>query len=286
MYCFDLASHASTLGGRFLSVWAEEKPQIFQNLGRGAGAAGCTIASAMAEVKTVILCGGKGTRAYPHTTEVPKPLLEVAGRPVLRHVMEIYAEQGFTSFVLSAGFKSEMIRSYAETAPASWDIEVVDTGVDTNTGGRVVGVADRVGETFFATYSDGLGDVDLGALLAFHRGHAGAATLTTVPLPSQYGTIERSADGRVERFREKPVLADHWINGGFFVFDRRAFDLWQGEDLERDVLPALGAAGELYAYRHAGFWKSMDTYKDALDLSELAKGGKGPWARSVTRASS
>jgi glucose-1-phosphate cytidylyltransferase len=240
----------------------------------------------MGSVKTVILCGGKGTRAYPHTTEVPKPLLEVAGRPILGHVMEIYARQGFTSFVLSAGFKAELIRDFAASANPEWEIEVVDTGEETNTGGRVIGVRDLVGETFFATYSDGLGDVDLGALLTFHRAHAGAATLTTVPLPSQYGTIEQADDGRVERFREKPMLPDHWINGGFFVFDRRAFDHWEGEDLERDVLPALGAAGELYAYRHSGFWKSMDTYKDALELSALAKEGSGPWARSVTRASS
>ena len=240
----------------------------------------------MAALVTVILCGGRGTRAYPHTLEVPKPLLEVAGRPVLEHVMHIYAAQGFRSFVLSAGFKSEMIREFATGMPSDWDIQVVDTGEDTNTGGRVIGARDLVGETFFATYSDGLGDVDLASLLAFHRSHSGAATLTTVPLPSQYGTIERSPEGRVERFREKPVLDDHWINGGFFVFDRRAFDVWKGEDLEREVLPALGAAGELYAYRHSGFWKSMDTYKDALDLSELAKEGRGPWARSVTRASS
>jgi len=239
-----------------------------------------------AGVRTVILCGGKGTRAYPHTTEMPKPLLEVAGRPVLQHVMEIYAEQGFRSFVLSAGFKAELIREFADSMPAEWEIDVVDTGVETNTGGRVFGVRDTIGDTFFATYADGLGDVDLNDLLAFHTGHAGAATLTTVPLPSQYGTIEHGTDGRVERFREKPVLADHWINGGFFVFDRRVFDLWQGEDLERDVLPALGAAGELYAYRHAGFWKSMDTYKDALELSALAKDGRRPWDRSVTRASS
>jgi glucose-1-phosphate cytidylyltransferase len=240
----------------------------------------------MAEVRTVILCGGRGTRAYPHTTEVPKPLLEVAGRPILEHVMHIYASQGFSSFVLSAGFKAEMIEAFAKRMPPEWEIDVVDTGEETNTGGRVIGVRDRVGETFFVTYSDGLGDVDLSSLLSFHRAHAGAATLTTVPLPSQYGTIEQTAEGRVERFREKPVLPDHWINGGFFVFDRRAFDHWTGEDLEREVLPALGAAGELYAYRHKGFWKSMDTYKDALDLSALAKEGKEPWARSVTRASS
>jgi len=235
---------------------------------------------------TVILCGGKGTRAYPHTTEVPKPLLEVAGRPVLAHVMEIYAAQGFTSFVLSAGFKAEMIRDFAASVPSAWDVEVADTGEQTNTAGRIAGVADRVGETFFATYADGLGDLDLEALLAFHRGHAGAATLTTVPLPSQYGTLDVDSDGAVRDFREKPVLADHWINGGFFVFDRRVFDLWRGDDLEREVLPVLGDAGELYAFRHRGFWKSMDTYKDALDLTALASGGRVPWHRSATRASS
>ena len=240
----------------------------------------------MEPLRTIILCGGKGTRAYPHTTEVPKPLLEVAGRPILQHVMEIYAGQGFRSFVLSAGFKADLIRSFASGTPSDWDVEVVDTGEETNTGGRVIGVRDRVGETFFVTYSDGLGDVDLRSLERFHRSHDGAGTLTTVPLPSQYGTIEQAPDGKVERFREKPVLSDHWINGGFFVFDRRVFDLWKGDDLERDVLPALGTAGELYAYRHSGFWKSMDTYKDALALSELAKDGRGPWARSVTPASS
>ena len=240
----------------------------------------------MATPATVILCGGKGTRAYPHTTEVPKPLMEVAGRPILLHVMEIYAGQGFRSFILSAGFKADLIREFAAGLPPEWSVEVVDTGEATNTGGRILGVRDRVGDTFFATYSDGLGDVDLEALLSYHRAHPGAATLTTVPLPSQYGTIEQAGDGKVERFREKPILGDHWINGGFFVFDSRAFDRWQGEDLEREVLPALGVAGELYAYRHAGFWKSMDTYKDALELSALAADGRGPWDRSVTRASS
>jgi glucose-1-phosphate cytidylyltransferase len=237
-------------------------------------------------MRTLILCGGKGTRAYPHTTQVPKPLLEVAERPVLQHVMEIYAAQGFMSFVLAAGFKLEMIEEFAKQVPAEWDVDVVDTGVETNTGGRIARCRERLGDTFFATYSDGLADIDLGALLASHRAHAGSATLTTVPLPSQYGTIVFGDDGGVSSFREKPVLGDHWINGGFFVFDSGAFEHWAGEDLERDVLPALGAAGELYAYQHRGFWKSMDTYKDALELTSLVVEGKGPWTRSETRTSS
>ena len=237
-------------------------------------------------MKTLILCGGKGTRAYPHTTQVPKPLLEVAGRPVLQHVMELYAAQGFTSFVLAAGFKIELIEEYASTAPGEWDVDVVDTGEDTNTGGRIARCRERMGESFFATYSDGLSDIDLRALLSFHESHAGAATLTTVPLPSQYGTLVFGEDKQVSLFREKPVLGDHWINGGFFVMEQRAFEHWAGEDLERDVLPALGAAGELYAYQHRGFWKSMDTYKDALDLTSLVVEGKGPWTRSGTPASS
>ena len=228
-------------------------------------------------MKTVILCGGKGTRAYPHTVDVPKPLLFVGGRPVLSHVMEIYANQGFRDFVLAAGYKRELIENWAMSADASWTVDVVDTGEDTNTGGRVARVAEHLGETFFVTYADGLGDVDLAALLEFHRSHAGCATLTTVPLPSQYGTLAVGDDGRITEFREKPRLPDHPINAGFFVFDRRAFDLWAGDDLERDVLPALGAAGELFAYHHDGFWKSMDTHKDSRELSALFQHGRGPW---------
>ncbi len=218
-------------------------------------------------------------RAYPLTVDVPKPLLEVGKRPVLEHLMEIYAAQGFTDFVLAAGYKIELIEAFAADLDRSWSVEVVDTGEATNTGGRVRRCADRLDDTFFLTYADGLGNVDLTALAAFHRGHRGAATLTTVPLPSQYGTLDLDADARVRAFTEKPRLADHLINAGFFVLDQRVFDHWPdpGEDLERDVLPALSAAGELVAFRHRGFWKSLDTYKDALELTRLCLEAPGPW---------
>ncbi len=226
----------------------------------------------------VVLCGGRGTRARPHTRSVPKPLLEVAGEPVLAHLLRIYARQGVTRFVLSAGYMADHVAAFADTLPDEWDVEVVDTGEHTNTAGRIARVADRVDETFLANYADGLADVDVAELVAFHASHPGTATLTTVPLPSQYGTIDATAQGRVTRFREKPRLTDHRINGGWFVFDRSALDQFVGDDLERDVLPHLGGRGDLYAYRHHGFWMSLDTYKDAVTLTSLAEHPDGaPW---------
>lgn len=236
-------------------------------------------------VTTLILCGGKGTRAYPHTASVPKPLLEVGDRPVVQHVMEIYAAQGFVDFVLAAGYLIEQIEEFASSLPEQWSVRIVDTGEDTNTGGRVRRCREMLGDRFFVTYADGLGNVELSALLDFHAAHGGAATMTTVPLPSQYGTIEFGASGRVERFREKPRLHDHFINAGYFVFDQGAFDFWVGDDLEGEVLPELGRAGALYAFEHHGFWKSMDTYKDSVELSALCAEGSGPWMISATRAS-
>ena len=237
-------------------------------------------------LRTLILCGGKGTRAYPHTLEVPKALLDVAGRPLIAHVLELYASQGFADFVLAAGYRHELLTDYAAGVPGDWSVTVVDTGLDTGTGARISACREQLGRRFFATYADGLADVDLAALLEFHDRHGRLATLTTVPLPSQYGTLDLDADGAVRRFQEKPVLRDHWINAGFFVLDEGVFDHWAGEDLERDVLPALAAAGELRAYRHDGFWKSLDTYKDALELSRLGAEGRSPWTRSPAHASS
>jgi glucose-1-phosphate cytidylyltransferase len=240
-------------------------------------------------LRVLVLCGGRGTRAYPHTLEVPKPLLEVADRPVVLHLMEVFAGQGFTDFVLAAGYKAALLEEFASTVDPSWNVEVVDTGEDSNKGVRVLRCADRLGDRFFCTYADGLGDVDLGELLRFHDEHPGCATLTTVPLPSQYGTLELDGDGQVSDFLEKPQLDDHLINAGFFVFDEAIFDHWPdpAADLEDEVLPALGRQGELFGFRHKGFWKSMDTYKEAQDLSALCADGEPPWlSRSQKRSDS
>ncbi len=234
----------------------------------------------------VILCGGRGTRAYPDTLELPKPLLPVAGIPIVEHVMGIYARHGHRRFILASGYLGERLAEHFATSRGDYEVEVVDTGLDTDTGERLRRVCDHVrGERFFATYADGLADIDLDALVQRHMEHDGAATVTTVPLPSQYGVLESGEDGRVARFREKPRLEEHWINGGFFVFERRAFDTWEGENLEREVLPALSERHDLFTFRHRGFWKSMDTFKDREELNRLAEIGSPPWeaARHLER---
>jgi glucose-1-phosphate cytidylyltransferase len=233
-------------------------------------------------VRTVILCGGRGTRAWPATAEVPKPMLEIGGRPVLHHVMEIYARQGFTAFSLATGYKGDVIAGWVAGLSEGWSIECVDTGEDADTGERLRQCAERIGGTFFATYGDGLGNVDVRASLDAHRAHDGAATVTVVPLPSQYGTIDTDDSGRVTAFREKPLLRDHWINAGFMTLDTDAVMATPGSSLERDLLPALGAAGTLYAYRHDGFWKSMDTHKDVVELNALANEEGHPWLEVPT----
>jgi glucose-1-phosphate cytidylyltransferase len=240
-------------------------------------------------VRALILCGGRGTRAWPATAEIPKPMLEIGGNPVLRHVMDIYARQGVTDFVLAAGYRHEVIEGYAPQLPSDWNVEVVDTGDDCDTGERVTACLDRLGEEFLLTYGDGVGDIDVHALIGRHQQHGGSATVTVVPMPSQYGTLIVTDDGRVSEFREKPVLTDHLINAGFFVMRRSAFEHRAGPSLERDILPDLGWRGELFVYRHDGFWRSMDTHKDVAELNALAAGEGPPWLstpRSPASASS
>lgn len=219
-------------------------------------------------------------RAWPATADVPKPMLTVGDRPILHHVMDIYARHGVRDFVLAAGYRHDVIEGYAGHWPSDWSVDVVDTGDDADTGERVLACLDRLGERFHATYGDGVGDVDITALTARHDEHGGGGTVTVVPLPSQYGTLVVDDAGRVTEFREKPVLADHLINAGFFVLDRDAIGGSAGPSLERDILPALGSRGELFVYRHVGFWKSMDTHKDVAELDGLARREDPPWLAS------
>jgi glucose-1-phosphate cytidylyltransferase len=232
-------------------------------------------------LEVVILCGGRGTRAYPDTEEIPKPLLPVGGMPVVEQVMRIYAAQGHTEFLLAAGYLHVRIEARytggrCPTLPAA-SVRVVDTGIDTPTGERLRRAASCTrGARFFASYADGLADVDLDALTAAHDRSGLLATVTATPLPSQYGTLELS-DDLVVRFREKPVLDDQWINGGYFLMERRVLDTWDGADLECETLPRLAERGQLAAYRHTGFWRSLDTFKDRQELDALATQDPPPW---------
>jgi glucose-1-phosphate cytidylyltransferase len=226
-------------------------------------------------MKVIILCGGLGTRAYPFTRELPKALMLVGGVPIVEQVMRTYAAHGFDEFVLALGYRKELIVDYFRER-GGWKVACVDTGDDADTGTRVRRCLGHVGERLHVTYCDGLGDVDLTALTAFHERHSGAASVTSVPLRSQYGILETDAADRVTRFVEKPLLPGYWVNAGFFVFDRSAVAGTEGDNLERDILPALAGRGELRMFRHSGFWKSMDTYKDHVEL-------EGSWAPYAAR---
>ena len=227
----------------------------------------------------VILCGGRGTRLQEHTREIPKPLVEIGGRPIVWHVIQIYAAQGFREFVLATGYRREMIEEFvaAEPWPAGVTVECVDTGEETLTGGRIHRLRGRLdGGRFCATYADGVADIDLARQMNHHGSHGGLATMTVVRPELQFGVTELAAGDRVSGFHEKP-RSDHWINGGFFCFEPGVFDyLTDGSVLEREPLEGLAEEGQLHAFRHTGFWECMDTYKDAVTLNDLWSSG-APW---------
>jgi glucose-1-phosphate cytidylyltransferase len=222
-----------------------------------------------------ILCGGKGTRMREHGETVPKPLVEIGGKPILWHVMSLYAGQGFERFLLLTGNGAGKVEEFASDLP--WDVTCLDTGAETPTGGRVHLAREHLADdTFCLTYADGVADIDLRALLEFHHGCGGAATMTVVQPASPWGVAE--LDGHsVTGFQEKPRL-DNWVNGGFMVMEPRALDAIGSDDvLERRPLELLGERGELFAFRHEGFWDCMDTYKDAVALNDLWTAGSPPW---------
>src|SRR4249919_3349535 len=228
----------------------------------------------------VILCGGRGTRLREHTETLPKALVEIGGKPILWHVIGIYAAQGFERFVLATGYLGEMVEDFVRSSswPGGVEVKCVDTGLDTPTGGRIARLRDRLGsEPFCATYADGVADIDLAALLEFHRGHGDAATVTVVRPELQWGGAQIGVGDAVEGFVDKP-RSEHWINGGFFCFEPAVLDyLDEGSVLEREPLERLAADGQLRAFHHEGFWDCMDTYKDTVVLNSLWESGDPPW---------
>ncbi len=226
-----------------------------------------------------ILCGGRGTRLQEHTQSIPKPLVEIGGKPILWHVMKIYLAQDFRRFLLLTGYRASMIEEFAATEPwpAGTVVECLDTGLDTPTGGRLHRAGTVLHERFCATYADGVADIDLGALLEEHASRQARATMTVVQPELQFGVADLNGDGLVRGFIEKP-RSERWINGGFFCFEPSVFDvLAEDSVLEREPLERLADAGHLRAFRHQGFWECMDTYKDAVLLNDMWSADQAPW---------
>ena len=226
-----------------------------------------------------ILCGGRGTRLQEHTSELPKPLVEIGDKPIVWHVIQLYAVQGFRRFLLLTGYRGDQIAGFVagEAWPEGVRVECVQTGVDTPTGGRIHYVRDRLRDTFCVTYADGVADIDLQAACDFHARSGASATMTVVRPELQFGVTELDGNGRVVGFREKP-RSEHWVNGGFFCFELDVLErLGASSVLERAPLEGLARDGRLCAYRHTGFWECMDTYKDATQLNDLWRSGRPPW---------
>jgi glucose-1-phosphate cytidylyltransferase len=255
-------------------------------------------------MKVAILCGGKGTRLQERTESIPKPLIEIGGMPILWHIMKIYSHYGFNDFVLLLGYKGHKIKEYfvdgepwrrsdftLTSSPNSpmrvdchqqyaedWRITFVDTGLETNTGGRVKRAQRYLdGDTFMVTYGDGVANIDLLDLMETHQEHGRLATITAVTPQNQFGILKLDEQGAVQEFVEKPRMND-WVNGGFFVFQPEVFDyLDEDSVLEREPLERLAQDRQIMAYRHSGFWLCMDTYKDAVALDNLWNARQAQW---------
>lgn len=253
-------------------------------------------------MKVVLLSGGLGTRLSEETSLKPKPMVEIGGRPMLLHIMNIYAHFGFKDFVVACGYKANVIKDFfsnfylnnsdftisfktgdrtiVNPVAVDWTVSVIDTGLNTMTGGRVLRLKNLIkNETFMVTYGDGVSDVDIGKLLAFHKSHGKLATVTAVQPPARFGSLE--LDGaRVNKFAEKVDSNETWINGGFFVFEPGIFDYISGDPmpLEKDPLTNIASDGQLMAFKHRGFWQPMDTIRDRAHLEDLWASGNAPWS--------
>lgn len=255
-------------------------------------------------MKVVILAGGLGTRLSEETTVRPKPMVEIGGKPILWHIMKIYAKYGYDDFIICLGYKGHIIKEYFinyylynsditvevgsnnlevhYSTSESFKVTLIDTGNDTNTAGRIKRIQKYTGnEPFMLTYGDGVSDVNMEQLLKFHRQHGKLATLTSVQMPGRFGNLDTDETGIVNNFNEKPDGDGTWINGGFFVLEPGIFDYLDGDmdqvQWERQPLAAIANNGQLAAYRHQGFWKCMDALRDKIELEEYWESGKAPW---------
>ena len=253
-------------------------------------------------MKVVILAGGLGTRLSEETDIKPKPMVEVGGKPILWHIMKIYSHHGFNEFIICLGYKGYVIKEYFANyflhqsdvtidlngnkmevhncKAEPWRITLIETGLNTQTGGRIKRIKDYVGnETFMLTYGDGVADVDIAKLLEFHKSHGKTATITAVQPTGRYGVLDLNEKNSVIHFQEKPKGDEVWINGGFFVLEPEAFNYIQGDETiwEREPLESILKDGQIVAYKHFGLWKCMDTSRDKGELENLWNSGKAAW---------
>lgn len=253
-------------------------------------------------MKAVIFAGGLGTRISEESDLRPKPMVEIGGRPILWHIMKMYSNHGVKEFIICLGYKGYMIKEYfynyyrhtadfrinlatgdyevLNSDSEDWTITFIETGLETQTGGRLKRVSEQIGsETFCLTYGDGVSDIDISAEIAFHKAHGKAATVAAVRPPGRFATLAIEEDGSVNDFREKPVDEVGWINGGFFVLEPSVIDLIEGDQTiwEREPLETLARSGQMSAFKHSGFWKPMDTLREKRELDALWETGKAPW---------
>jgi glucose-1-phosphate cytidylyltransferase len=233
-------------------------------------------------MKVLILAGGFGTRLSEETDLIPKPLVKIGEKPILWHIMKHYSAFGYNEFVILLGFKGDMIKNYFfnQSDSSNWNITFLDTGLNTDTGGRIKR-AERIidKKPFLLTYGDGLANIDLNKLVSFHESHDGLVTMTSVQLASRFGILEIGDKERVTQFKEKPKENEAWINGGFFICEPGILNYIKNDSttFEKDPLAALTEDKKLFTYRHNGFWKCMDTLRDKRELDDLAKSDSPPW---------
>ena len=233
-------------------------------------------------MKVLILAGGFGTRLSEETDLIPKPLVKIGGKPILWHIMKNYSVFGYNEFVILLGYKGDMIEDYFlnQSDSFNWNITFLDTGLNTDTGGRIKRAEKIINnKPFLLSYGDGLANIDLNKLISFHESHDGLVTMTSVQLASRFGILEIGNEERVTQFKEKPKDNEAWINGGFFICEPSILNYIKSDEtiFEKNSLATLANDGELFTYRHRGFWKCMDTLRDKRELDELAKSDSPPW---------